>query len=142
MSTKATMTRQHFQLIAEVLREALAQRLHNGEPVGSTPKERARYAAQVDAIKDVASDFALRLARTNDGFRREQFLAATDPSTEYKPKRVSSNQHRARTASRPVHFGQAPGYEREPYSSEETTARLTAAYAGEVLDFGAEGSEE
>lgn len=132
MSTKATMTRQHFQLIAEVLREAIAHRTHNGGPVGSNAKERAHYLAQVEAIKDLASDFAARLASTNNGFRRDQFLAATDPETEYKPKRVSSNQHRSSARS----------FDRSAYSNDEVMARMDRAYARETLDLGAEGSEE
>jgi len=122
MSTRNTMTRQHFQLIAEVIREARAFRLHNGEPVGSTAKEKARYAAQLEALHTLAGDFADRLAGTNSGFRREQFLRATDPTEEYKPKRTGRNQHAGLTA----------------YTDTEISDRMTSAYRGETLDLGSE----
>lgn len=88
--SRPTMTRPQFELIAEVIRECRAFRLrdygHGLEPVGSTAKERARYGAQLEALQDVAKDFADRLATTHVSFDRERFLAACDPSTEYRPK--------------------------------------------------------
>lgn len=83
MSEKPSMTRQGYELIAGVIRDARAHRLHNGAPVGSTAKEKARYAAQVEALEALASDFASELCRTNSRFDRERFLRACDPAEQY-----------------------------------------------------------
>ena len=56
------MTRQHFQLIADILRE--------NERLGLSPSE-------------LAIRFASELAKTNDNFDRERFLAA---SRQYDPE--------------------------------------------------------
>lgn len=76
---KNTMTRQHFQLIAETIREERSA-------------QEGYHTHQAILIR-LAKSFASKLAGTNSGFRRDQFLAACDPATEYRPRKRGSNQH-------------------------------------------------
>lgn len=84
MSDKPSMTRQGYELIAGVIRDARAFRSRDGVlPVGSTAKERARYAVQLETLEALAQDFATELRRTNGRFDRERFLRACDPAEQY-----------------------------------------------------------
>lgn len=94
--SRSTMTRQHFQLIAEIIREA---RERTGANQYDTRTAAARAAGAAEALEELAKDFADRLASTNAGFRSEQFLAACDPATEYKPRKRGSNQHSSRAVA-------------------------------------------
>ncbi len=58
----ATMTRQHFQLIADVLRKTQ----EDNTPSGMTN----------ELCSQIASTFANELAKTNPGFKRDRFLKA------------------------------------------------------------------
>lgn len=57
-----TMTRQHFALIADVLKDEL--------------QHRACGESQRDMVYSVACEFARVLVRTNPNFNRERFLKA------------------------------------------------------------------
>ncbi len=128
--SRNTMTRQHFQLIAETIREERAswKRIALRSAANRSAFSKGQVEAVEQALAAITIKFADRLAGTNSGFRRDQFIAATDPATEYRPKPPmgSARSRRAKLA---------------PYSAEETDARMTAAYRGEALNLGTEGEE-
>ena len=66
------MTRKHFQLIADVLRDVLIHHMENTK-LGSVAD-----IAYVVALSDVAEAMADALATTNPNFKRQRFLNATE----------------------------------------------------------------
>lgn len=105
--SRNTMTRMHFQLIAETIRasrEAIQDAIADGRV--ASKKE---AIASLRVLEDLAGDFANKLADTNSGFRREQFLAACDPAEEYKPRRVGRNQHSHLTTYSETELADSPG---------------------------------
>jgi hypothetical protein len=96
----------HFEMIARVIRNA---RETAGCSTLATRTVKAKSAARLAELEGIARDFANELAACNGRFDRERFLRACEPDGGYTERSRPS-----RSRSRPTHFGQAPGFERDP----------------------------
>lgn len=90
------LTRQAFELIAHVIREARTPR---GLPSYAAPLTRTQKTvvqAWSACLESLAKDFANELASTNGRFDKDKFLAACEPEGDY------TNRSRKTPPRRPV----------------------------------------
>jgi hypothetical protein len=80
MSTKPTMTRAQYEMIATVIRNARSRAANDPH---ATPRQKQ---GAVRALARMAEDFATELRTTNERFDRERFIAACDPDGGYRNK--------------------------------------------------------
>jgi hypothetical protein len=83
MSDKPSMTRQGYELIAGVIRDARSTRGLTLLAAPLTRQQKVVQQAWANALESLAKDFAAELSRTNSRFDRERFLRACDPAEQY-----------------------------------------------------------
>jgi len=81
------MTRQHYELIAHVLKSARAS---EGRNQYASRTNKVKSAARLAALESLTRDFSSELASTNGRFDRERFERACDPAGEYTDRSRAS----------------------------------------------------